>query len=75
MALSSPTVPPPHEFDRLISITAADMGHANIDIPRLRKRYYDRWIRELDIQQGTYDFEVEGRKLIEHALLVETTPG
>lgn len=65
---------PPHEFDRLISITAADMGRENIDVSRFRRRYYDRWMRELTIQQGSYDFEVEGRKLIEHALLVETTP-
>lgn len=64
----------PHEFDRLISIAATDMGRENIDAPRFRKRYYDRWMRELTIQQGSYDFEVEGRKLIEHALLVETTP-
>jgi hypothetical protein len=62
---------PPHEFDRLISIVAADMGRENIDVPRFRNRYYDRWTRELDVQQGSYDFEVEGRKLIEHALLTE----
>jgi hypothetical protein len=50
------------------------MGRENIDVPRFRNRYYDRWTRELAVQQGSYDFEVEGRKLIEQALLTEMTP-
>lgn len=62
----------PHEFDSLISIVASDMGRDNIDAIRLRKRYYDKWTKELQLYQGKYDFAVEGRKLIEHALLVET---
>ncbi len=65
---------PPHEFDRLISIAAVDIGRENIDAVRLRNRYYQKWTKELDVQQGSYDFEVEGRKLIEHALLTEMTP-
>jgi len=65
---------PPYEFDRLISIVSADMGRENIDVIRLRQRYYDKWTKELDLQQGSYDFEVEGRKLIEHVLLAEMIP-
>ena len=65
---------PPHEFDRLIAQVGADMGRENIEPIRLRKRFFEKWIKELDLLQGNYDFEIEARKLIEHALLVETTP-
>ena len=65
---------PPHEFEMLISLTAADMGRDSIDSGRLCKRYYEKWSRELNLLQGNYDFKTEGRKLIEHVLLVETTP-
>lgn len=65
---------PPHEFDRLISIVAADMGRDKIDVVRLRKRYLDKWIKELHALSAPYLFEVEGRKLIEHVLLTEMTP-
>jgi hypothetical protein len=63
---------PPYEFEKLISLAAADMGRENINAGHLCKRYYERWSRELDLQQGNYDFEVEARKQIEHVLLVET---
>ncbi len=65
---------PPHEFDRLISIVSADMGRDALDVVRLRKRFYEKWAQELQALQGNYDFEVQARKLIEHALLHETTP-
>lgn len=64
---------PPHEFDELISIVAADMGRDALDAVRLRRRFYDKWIRELELLQGDYYFEIEARKLIEHVLLYETT--
>jgi hypothetical protein len=64
---------PPHQFDRLISIVSADMGRESLDVVRLRKRFYDKWAKELQSLQGNYEFEVEARKLIEHALLHETT--
>jgi len=64
---------PPYEFDELISIVAADMGRGALDHVRLRKRFYDKWIKELQLLQGDYDFKVEARKLIEHVLLNETT--
>ncbi len=63
----------PHEFDELISIVAADMGREGLDTVRLRRRYYDSWSKHLLMLQGNYDFDREGRKLIEHALLSETT--
>ncbi len=63
---------PPHQFDELISIVAVDLGRENIDPERLRKRNYDKWSKELDLLQGTYDFNIEARKLIENALLAES---
>jgi len=65
---------PPHEFDNLISKVAADMGRGNLDAVRLRKRFYTEWVKELDLLRGNYDFEVEARKLIEHALLQKMIP-
>lgn len=60
---------PPHDFDHLISVAAADLGQEHIDTVRIRNRYYDTWMRELQLLQGTYDFEVEARKRIELVLL------
>lgn len=63
---------PPHQFDGLISKVAADMGREALDSVVLRKRFYDKWTQELQMLRGDYDFEIEARKLIEHALLHET---
>jgi hypothetical protein len=65
---------PSHEFDNLISKVATDMGRENLDVVRLRKRFYTEWVKELDLLRGNYDFEVEAQKLIEHALLQKMTP-
>lgn len=60
---------PPHEFDSLISKVAADMGREELDAARLRKRFYEEWVKELELLQGSYDFEIEARKLIEAVIL------
>lgn len=59
---------PPHEFDALISITAADIGRNFLDIVPFRKRNYDRWVQQLNLFQN-YDFQVEARKLIEDSII------
>jgi hypothetical protein len=59
----------PYEFDKLISLVAIDMGRENIDVDRLCKRFYHQWMKELEQLEGRYNFEVEARKMIEHALL------
>ena len=64
---------PPHEFDNLISKVAADMGRENLEVIRLRKRFYQEWMKELELLKGNYEFEIEGRKLIEHVLLNKIT--
>jgi hypothetical protein len=63
---------PAYEFDKLISIVAADFGQDQLDPVRIRNRYYDLWAKELELLQGNYKFELEARKLIERAL--STTP-
>lgn len=64
---------PPHEFDNLIAIVSADMGRDSLDVIRVRKQYYDKWVKELQLNQGDYDFQFEARRLIEHTLLNEMT--
>lgn len=64
---------PPYEFDKLIAVVSADMGKDSLDIIRVRKQYYDRWVKELKLNQGDYDFHFEARRLIEHTLLNEMT--
>lgn len=64
---------PPHEFDTLISKIASDMGRDNLDAIRLRKRFYQDWMKELELLKADYNFEIEARKLIEHVLLNKIT--
>jgi len=65
---------PPHVFDGLIARVATDMGRDKIEPVELRKRFYQKWTDELRALEDGYDFEIEGRKLIEHALLNATVP-
>lgn len=61
----------PHEFDVLIPEVATDMGHEFLDPVPLRKRYYDKWVSKLRTLSDSYDFKIEGRRLIEAAILAE----
>ena len=65
---------PPNEFDYLISKTAMDMGREKLDIVRFRRRHFVEWTNELSLLQGDYNFQIEGRKLIERELLNKTRP-
>ena len=47
------------------------MGRDHVDAVRLRKRWYDRWVAHLDRLADGYDFEVESRRLAEHALITD----
>jgi hypothetical protein len=64
----------PHEFDRIIEIAANDLGRDSLDAVRLRKRFYDKWVKELDNLADGYDFEREARRLVEHTLLSDLIP-
>jgi hypothetical protein len=63
---------PPEQFDGLVEQVAGDLGIDAVDAPALRKRYYDRWVKHLRALTE-YSFDIEARKLIEHALLREVT--
>jgi len=64
---------PPHDYDRLIELVIKDIGRDDLDIVRLRNRFYVEWEKELQIRNGLFDFNVEARKLIEHAILFKHT--
>lgn len=60
---------PPHEFDRIISIAASDLGQDFIDPVLVRKKFYSQWAKEMELLQDGFDFEIEARKRIEMVLL------
>jgi hypothetical protein len=60
---------PPHEYDRVISIVAADIGMPYADPVKIRKRFYETWSKELENLTGNYNFEIEARKQVQAALL------
>lgn len=64
----------PHEFDAIIGIVCREMGREYIEPAELRRRFYDRWTKEMQVMKTKYDFAMEARKLIEHTLLTETIP-
>ncbi|MBK9155720.1 MAG: hypothetical protein IPM25_16185 [Chloracidobacterium sp.] len=61
----------PFEFDAIIEIVANDLGREKLDVTSFRKRYFDKWSKELKSLQWGYDFEIEARKLVEGALIAE----
>lgn len=65
---------PPHEFDKLISIVANDMGKDYLDVVRFRKKYYSEWSEHFMNCKADYIFELEARKLVESVLISNTPP-
>ncbi len=61
----------PHEFDRVISVTANDLGLEHLDPVRMRKQYVDKWTKQLDSLSAGYDFDMEVRRLVEQSLLAD----
>lgn len=66
---------PPEAFDRVIAQAAGDMGYPYLDVVKLRKRFYDRWLERLRSLTTGYDFEHEARRLVEQALLADASLG
>jgi hypothetical protein len=66
---------PPEEFDRIIEEAAHDLGRPHIDAVRIRKRYYDQWTDKLSYLSLGYSFQIEARRLVEYALLVDLAAG
>lgn len=61
----------PHQFDNIVNIAAQDMGLNHIDPIAFRKRFYDKWKKQLANYSQDYDFKLEARKLVEATLLTE----
>ena len=60
---------PPHEYERIIQLTANDMGRDNIDSKKMCNKYMDEWKKELQLLNSDYDFEYEVRRRVENILL------
>jgi hypothetical protein len=63
---------PPYQFDSLISVVISDMGRELLDVVAFRNRHFDVWTNKLRALTENYSFEIEGRKLIEDALLKDS---
>ena len=61
----------PHEFDNIISEAAHDIGRDGVDVVKLRNRYYERWMGQLNQLRSGYCFCSEARGLVELVLLSE----
>lgn len=64
---------PPHEFERIIQLSANDMGRDNIDAKKICNKYMDEWKKELQLLRSDYDFEYEVRRRFENVLLNDVT--
>jgi hypothetical protein len=61
----------PFEFDNIVVRVAADIGRENLDAAKFRARYYDEWLRALDLIKDESTIESEIRRLIEYALMAD----
>jgi hypothetical protein len=60
---------PPHDFERMIQLTANDMGRDNIDSKKICNKYMGGWKNELGLLKSDYDFAYEVRRRVENVLL------
>ena len=58
-----------YEYDEIIALAASDMGMEYLDPVSLRKRYIEKWNKQLSILKSDYDFCYEARRLIEQTLV------
>lgn len=59
------------EYDRVIEVTANDLGHEHLDVRAFRDRHIASWRSSLEVLDEGYDFEFEARRRIEHSLLTD----
>jgi hypothetical protein len=64
----------PKDFDEIIHLAAVDMGRENLNVIKFRRRYYPKWMKDLESLSFDYDFAFEARRLVEAALLFESQP-
>lgn len=65
---------PPDVFDRVLGEAAIDLGLTSVDVVRVRRRWYGRWLTQLKLIRVPADWDIEVRRLVECALLDETMP-
>ena len=61
----------PGEFDTIIEIVCADLGHGQLDIVAFRNRHLGAWRKRIEQLDDGFDFRFEARRLVEDALLSE----
>lgn len=60
---------PPHEFEKVIQLTANDMGRDDFDSKKMCNKYMGEWKNELQLLKSDYDFAYEVRRRVENVLL------
>ncbi len=63
---------PIQHFEELVAIVIHDMGQDALDYRRITRQNYQQWNSDLQSRSEDYNFEVEGRKLIEQTILSGT---
>ena len=61
----------PGEFDTIIEIVCADLGHGELDVVAFRNRHLAAWRKRIEQLDDGFDFRFEARRLVEDALLSE----
>jgi hypothetical protein len=61
----------PHEFDEVVEKVKRDLGLDALDAVALRRRYLDKWRKQLDLLDSGYSFQEEARKLVETSIVTE----
>ena len=61
----------PGEFDTIIEIVCADLGHGELDVVAFRNRHLAAWRKRIEHLDDGFDFRLEARRLVEDALLSE----
>ena len=59
------------EFDGIVEIVCADLGHKALDTVAFRNRNLAAWRKRIDRLDDGFDFEYEARRMVEDAILSE----
>ena len=61
----------PVEFDTIVEIVRADLGHGGLDVVAFRNRHLAAWRKRINQLDDGFDFQFEARRMVEDALLSE----
>ena len=59
------------EFDSIVEVVCADLGHEGLDVVAFRNRHLAKWRKRIEQLHDGFDFAYETRRLVEDALLSE----